>query len=276
MKAKNISKLLVVIVACIVAYLFLLPFLFMVFTSFKGLSEALSSSTLLPQQWTLKNYIDLFNQTSSAPIVQWFFNTCIVTVSGTILRLITSTLAAYALARLEVPFKKGIIVAIIWAMAIPEIVTYFPLFYIFKSINMLNTFYPLILPSGAGAMTIYLIYNFLKDFPTELEEAAYVDGASLMKILIKIVLPSIKPVLITQGFITFLGLYNTYLWPSLVISRNEMNTLTLGIAALVLGENYVNPGLMMAATVVSVLPVLIIFMFLNKYIVRGFTRSGIK
>lgn len=276
MKVKNISKILLVIVACIIAYLFLLPFLFMLFTSFKDLSEALSSSTLLPKQWTLKNYIDLFNQTSSAPIVRWFLNTCVVTILGTALRLVTSTLAAYALARLDVPFKNGMIVAIIWAMAIPEIVTYFPLFYIFKSLNLLNSFYPLILPSGAGAMTIYLIYNFLKDFPRELEEAAYVDGASLMKILLRIVLPSIKPVLITQGFITFLGLYNTYLWPSLVISRNEMNTLTLGVAALVLGENYVNPGLMMAATVVSVLPVLLIFMFLNKYIVRGFTRAGIK
>jgi len=276
MISKKINKVILIIIACIIAYMFLLPLLFMTFTSFKSLSEALGSSTLLPQQWTLKNYISLFNETSSAPIAKWSLNTLIVTVSCTALRLFTSTLAAYALARLDIPFKKGIIVGLIWAMAIPEIVTYFPLFYIFKNIGMLNTYLPLILPSGAGAMTVYLIYQFMLSFPRELEEAAFVDGASLMKILVRIVVPSIKPILITQGFITFLGLYNTYLWPSLVVSSNNMNTLTLGVAALVTGENYVNPGLMMAATVVAVLPAILIFMFLNKYIVRGSNQSGIK
>ncbi len=276
MITKKIPNIILTIIACIVAYAFLLPLLFMVSTSFKGLSDALGSSSLLPQQVTFKNYVDLFNQTSSAPILKWAFNTLVVTVLGTMLRLITSTLAAYSLARLNVPFKKGILIGLIWAMAIPEIVTYFPLFYIFKNTGMLNTYLPLILPSGAGAMTVYLIYQFMLGFPRELEEAAFVDGASLVKILLRIVLPSVKPILITQGFIVFLGLYNTYLWPSLVVSRTEMNTITLGIASLVLGENYVNPGLMMAATVVAVIPTILIFMFLNKYIVRGFTQSGIK
>jgi multiple sugar transport system permease protein len=103
-----------------------------------------------------------------------------------------------------------------------------------------------------------------------------VEGANVFQVLWHIVVPSVKPVIVTQAFITFLGLYNSYLWPSLVISRNENRTITLGIAALVLGENYTNPGLMMASTVVSVLPVMLIFMFANKYIVRGFTQSGIK
>ena len=174
------------------------------------------------------------------------------------------------------PGKKFILVALIWAMAIPEIVTFFPLFYMFKQVGGLNTFWPLILPSGSGVMCIYLIYNFLLAFPKELEEAGFVEGANVFQVLWHIVVPSVKPVIVTQAFITFLGLYNSYLWPSLVISRNENRTITLGIAALVLGENYTNPGLMMASTVVSVLPVMLIFMFANKYIVRGFTQSGIK
>ena len=114
------------------------------------------------------------------------------------------------------------------------------------------------------------------DFPKELEEAGLVEGANIFQILWHIVLPSVKPVVITQAFITFLGLYNSYLWPSLVINKNETRTITLGIAALVLGENYTNPGMMMASTVVSVIPVMIIFIFANKYIVKGFTHSGIK
>lgn len=276
MTKKRLKTIALLFIASIIAYLFLLPLMFMVFTSFKGLAEALSSPSLLPQKWVLRNYVDLFENTSSSPVLLWLRNTIIVTVCGTLLRLSTSTLAAYALARLNVPFKRAIVIGLIWAMAIPEIVTIFPMFYMFKQLNLLNNLLPLILPSGAGAMTVYLIYSFLIDFPKELEEAAYIDGASVTKILINVVTPSIRPILVTQGFITFLGLYNTYLWPSLVINRTEMRTLTLGVAALVLGENYVNPGLMMAATVMAVLPVLIIFIFINKYIVRGFTRSGIK
>lgn len=276
MRTNKISKVILVIVACIIAYLFLLPFMFMTFTSFKGLAEAAASTTLLPKTWTINNYIELFQNTSSSPILQWLGNTALVTISGTILRIVTSVLAAYALARLNVPGKKYFVMGLIWAMSIPEIVTFFPLFYIFKELELLNGFLPLILPSGSGVMCIYLIYNFLMDFPRELEEAGYVEGANVFQVLWHIVLPSVKPIVITQAFITFLGLYNSYLWPSLVINKNENRTVTLGIAALVLGENYTNPGLMMASTVISVLPVLIVFIFANQYIVKGFTQSGIK
>ena len=273
---KNISKILLLMMACIIAYLFLLPLLFMVFTSFKGVAESVTSTTLLPKEWTFENYIELFHNTDTSPVIQWLINTAIITICGTALRITTSVLAAYALARLNVPGKKIILIGLIWAMAIPEIVTYFPLFYIFKQIGGLNTYWALILPSGSGVMCIYLIYNFLIDFPKELEEAGLVEGANIFQILWHIVLPSVKPVVFTQAFITFLGLYNSYLWPSLVINKNETRTITLGIAALVLGENYTNPGMMMASTVVSVIPVMIIFIFANKYIVKGFTHSGIK
>ena len=273
---KNISKILLLMMACIIAYLFLLPLLFMVFTSFKGVAESVTSTTLLPKEWTFENYIELFHNTDTSPVIQWLINTAIITICGTALRITTSVLAAYALARLNVPGKKIILIGLIWAMAIPEIVTYFPLFYIFKQIGGLNTYWALILPSGSGVMCIYLTYNFLIDFPKELEEAGLVEGANIFQILWHIVLPSVKPVVITQAFITFLGLYNSYLWPSLVINKNETRTITLGIAALVLGENYTNPGMMMASTVVSVIPVMIIFIFANKYIVKGFTHSGIK
>lgn len=276
MRAKRAKKIFLVLIACVVAYAFLLPLMFMVFTSFKGVAESMTSTTLLPKNWTLQNYVDLFSNTATSPVLRWLGNTAIVTVAGTLLRITTSVLAAYALARLPVPGKQYILVSLVWAMAIPEIVTFFPLFYIFKQIGGLNTFWPLILPSGSGVMCVYLIYNFLMSFPRELEEAGYIEGASTFQVLWHIVLPSVKPIVITQAFITFLGLYNSYLWPSLVINRNETRTITLGIAALVLGENYTNPGLMMASTVVSVLPVMVVFMFANKYIVRGFTQSGIK
>ena len=276
MSKKRLSTIVLVFVASVIAYLFLLPFIFMVFTSFKELEDSLTATSLFPKRWTLQNYVELFQNTSSSPVTRWLGNTILVTVTGTALRLTVSTTAAYALSRLDVPGKKLIVGGLVWGMAIPEIVTLFPLFYIFKQIGMINTYWPLILPSGSWVMVIYYIYTFLQNFPMELEEAAYLDGASIMKILRYIVLPSIRPVLVTLGFITFLGLYNNFLWSSLVVNQTRMQTVTLGLATLTLGENDNRPGLMMAATAVAVLPVLLVFLFANKYIVRGFTRSGIK
>lgn len=116
MKKKYFNRILLVMCACVIAYAFLLPLLFMLFTSFKGLAEAMTSSTLLPHTWTLQNYRDLFASTSTAPIFKWLMNTAVVTVSGTILRITTSVLAAYALARLPVPGKRFIVVGLVLSL----------------------------------------------------------------------------------------------------------------------------------------------------------------
>lgn len=274
-RKRTIHRILLVI-AVIIAYLCLVPLLFMVFTSFKGLSESISSSTMLPKVWTLENYISLLSDVATAPIFKWLLNTAIITGIGTLCVVTVDVLAAYALARLNVPFKEKIIALIIWVMTIPGIVTLFPSFYIFKNMDMLDSFVPLILPYTANAMGVFLVYNFLKDFPVALEEAAIIDGAGLFAILKNIIFPSVKPVVMTLSFITFLNIYNDYLWPMLVIKSNEMKTITVGIGSLVLGANFVNPGVMMAATVFAVLPALILFLMVNKYIVKGVTNVGIK
>ncbi len=276
MKRKRYVSIILIVVAAFIGYLFLMPLLFMLATSFKTMSESISAAQLLPQVWTLENYLSLFKNFTEAPILRWLLNTFVVTVLGVFTVLTVDVLAAYALARLQLPLRKVILAGLIWVLAIPGIVTVFPAFYLFKTIGLTNSFIPLILPYGANVMGILLIYNFLLAFPRELEESALVDGASLMGILLKVVLPSIKPVLMTLGFITFIQIYNDYLWPSLVVSGNEMKTITIGVASMVLGANFVNPGMMMAATVVAVLPALLLFLFVNKHIVRGINNSGIK
>lgn len=264
------------IIASVIAYFCLIPLLFMIFTSFKGMGESISSSSLFPNIWTMENYKELLADVTTAPIFRWLFNTAVITVIGTLSVLVVDVLAAYALARLQVPFAGKMIGIIIWVMTIPGIVTLFPSFYIFKNIGLLQGYLPLILPYTANAMGVFLVYNFLKDFPVALEEAAIMDGASLLTILRKIIFPSIKPVVMTLGFITFLNIYNDYLWPSIVIQSNEMRTLTVGVGSLVLGANFVNPGIMMAATVFAVFPALLLFLVVNKYIVKGVTNVGIK
>lgn len=273
--SKKVNAVLLVL-AAIIAWICLVPFFFMLFTSFKGLAESVSSTSLLPQIWTLENYKSLLADVTTAPVFRWLLNTALITGVGTLSVLVVDILAAYALARLRVPFKGKILALIIWVMTIPGIVTLFPSFYIFKNLNMLDGFLPLILPYTANAMGVFLIYNFLKDFPPALEEAAVIDGAGLFQILKSVIFPSIKPVVMTLGFITFLNIYNDYLWPSIVVSSNEMKTVTVGIGSLVLGANFVNPGVMMAATVFAVFPSLLLFFAVNKYIVKGVTNVGIK
>lgn len=276
MKKKRIGTIVLIIVSIILAVFFILPLIWMVLTSFKTLSESIASSKLLPKIWTLENYVSLFKATSDTPIIRWLVNTAIVTMVGTLLTIVVDVLAAFALARLNVPLKKMFLTIIVIAMAVPGIVTLFPSYYIFRSLKLLNTYIPLTLPYTANVLGVFLIYNFLISFPKELEEAASIDGASYLDILIKVVYPSIKPVVMTLGIITFLTIYNDYLWPNLVVSNNTMKTVTTGIATLILGANFVNPAKMMASTVLAVIPAIIIFLAVNKYIIKGITNTGIK
>jgi multiple sugar transport system permease protein len=220
--------------------------------------------------------LSVFSSVSEAPILRWLFNTAFITAVGTVLVVIVDILAAYSLARLNVPGKKMIMGMVFAALAIPGIVTLFPAFYMFKTAGLLDTYVPLILPYTASTMGVFLMYNFLISFPKDLEEAAYIDGATQWQILYHVIFPSIKPVAMTLGVITFLGIYNDFLWPSLVTNSNDMKTITLGIATLIQGANFVNPAKMMASTVIATIPAIIVFLIANKYIVKSVTNTGIK
>jgi multiple sugar transport system permease protein len=276
MKRSTRKSLPILIVATFIAILFLLPLVWMVFTSFKTLSESMASTSILPSAWTMENYIGIFSSVSEAPILRWLFNTAFITAAGTVLVVFVDILAAYSLARLNVPGKKMILGMVFAALAIPGIVTLFPAFYMFKSAGLLDSYVPLILPYTASTMGVFLIYNFLISFPKDLEEAAYIDGATQWQILYHVIFPTIKPVAMTLGVITFLGIYNDFLWPSLVTNSNDMKTITLGIATLIQGANFVNPAKMMASTVIATIPAIIVFLIANKYIVKSVTNTGIK
>lgn len=275
MKSKK-KDITVTLISTGVALIFLLPIVWMIFTSFKELGESLSTSSLIPKSWTIENYTSIFGADADAPILTWLMNTAIVTTAGTALVVFVDVLAAYTLARLNLPGKKIFLSIVVGALTIPGIVTLFPAFFLFREVGYLDTYAPLILPYSAGTMGVFLIYNFLRDFPRDLEEAAIIDGASLWHILRHVIMPTIKPVVATLTVITFLAIYNDFLWPSLVTSSDDMKTATVGLANLIQGSNFVNPGKMMASTVVATVPALIIFIFANKYFVRSVTNTGIK
>lgn len=275
MKSKK-KDITVTLISTGVALIFLLPIVWMIFTSFKELGESLSTSSLIPKSWTTENYTSIFGADADAPILTWLMNTAIVTTAGTALVVFVDVLAAYTLTRLNLPGKKIFLSIVVGALTIPGIVTLFPAFFLFREVGYLDTYAPLILPYSAGTMGVFLIYNFLRDFPRDLEEAAIIDGASLWHILRHVIMPTIKPVVATLTVITFLAIYNDFLWPSLVTSSDDMKTATVGLANLIQGSNFVNPGKMMASTVVATVPALIIFIFANKYFVRSVTNTGIK
>ncbi|MDN7240864.1 carbohydrate ABC transporter permease [Planococcus sp. N028] len=276
MKKSKSKTILVVAVASLIALLFLLPLIFMIFTSFKALGEAMSSSALFPKLWTAENYASIFGISAEVPILRWLINTGIVTVGGTALVVFVDVLAAYSLARLNLPWKSFFLTVVVSALTIPTIITLFPMFYLFRQYELIDTFAPLMLVYSANTMGVFLIYSFLRGFPKDLEEAAVIDGATLWQILRFVVFPAIRPVVATLSVLTFLTIYNDFLWPSVVTSSDEMKTVTLGVANLVQGANFVNPGKMMAATVVATMPALIIFVAANKYFVRSVVSSGIK
>ena len=272
---KRIRRLILVIAATLIAYLFLVPLLFMVFTSFKGLSESISSSELLPKMWTLENYISILENTTTSPIMRWLANTIVVTVTGTVLVVAVDCFAAYALARLDLPFKKKVIVFLIWVMTIPGIVTTFPAFYLFRELDLINSFIPLIVPYSANATGVYLIYNFLVDFPVSLEEAARIDGMKEKQIYSRIILPLAKPAFITLGIYHFMNNWNDLIYPMMLTSSVEKRTLSAGLAILV-GSNSIKYGPTLAATVISIAPLMILFLFCQRFFMEGIATSGMK
>ncbi|KQS45456.1 carbohydrate ABC transporter permease [Exiguobacterium sp. Leaf196] len=276
MRHKKTTTILLLTVASLLSIIFLLPLVWMILTSFKTLSDSLESASLLPKSWTLENYRLILNASSESPLLRWLLNTTIVTVLGTLLVLFVDVLAAYALARLQIPGRKIILAIVVIALTIPGIVTLFPAFYLFRQAELLDSYVPLIVPYAAGTLGVFLIYNFLRTFPKDLEEAAYLDGASQWQVLTKVILPTLRPIITTLGIVTFLAIYNDFLWPSLVTNEAEMKTMTLGIATLVQGSNFVNPAAMMASTVIATLPALLLFIWANRFFVKGITHSGLK
>ena len=276
MKAKKrIKRLILVIVATIIAYIFLVPLLFMVFTSFKGLSESISSSDLLPHIWTLENYVSILEDTTTSPIMRWLLNTTIVTVTGTVLVVAVDCLAAYALARLNLPFKNKVIVFLIWVMTIPGIVTTFPSFYLFREIELVNTFVPLIVPYTANATGVYLIYNFLIDFPVSLEEAARIDGCPEAKTFIYVMAPLASSTFVTLAIFSFMWRWNDYILPLLVLSDQKNYTIQIAIKNFI-GNTGVDWSSILSASVISMIPVTIIFVILQRYIIGGVSAGGVK
>ncbi|SFC81126.1 multiple sugar transport system permease protein [Bacillus sp. OV322] len=271
-------KPLIVILAIIIALLFLIPLFWMLATSFKSDQEAFTAGIKwLPKVFTLENYqYSMGGENSDTPVLQWMGNSLFVGIAGTLIVLVIDTMAAYGLARLDVPFKKLLIGLFIGSLTIPWVITFLPLYMEFNKMGLLDTYAVLILPYSANAFGVFLLFQYFRGFPKELEEAAFLDGANKWQVFMKVVLPSARPVIWTLAIFTFMGIYNDFLWPLVTTNSPEMRTITTGIAIMQQGSFVSSPGKLMALTSIATVPAVVLFIIGQRSFIKGVTQSGIK
>ncbi len=257
------------------AIVLILPFLWIISTSLKG-SESIFA---VPPQWIPKdlhwdNYAKVFTK---MPFFIYLKNSVFISVLTIFGTLLSSSLVAYAFACLKWPGRDWLFVFVLATMMLPAQVTMIPVFVLYKQFGWLNTFKPLIVPAffGGGAFNIFLLRQFFLTIPKELFEAARLDGCSEFKIYWKIALPLAKPALATVAILTYMSTWNDFLGPLIYLSDKLKGTLALGLAMFV-GQYQTEWGVLMAASVLVMLPVIVLFFLFQKYFIRGFMMSGIK
>jgi multiple sugar transport system permease protein len=256
-----------------VAILMLVPMVWVVMTSLETLAQTQHFPPILwPGSFQWSNYPRAW---SSVPFDTWFINTIIVTTAVVISNLLFCSLAAYGFARIRFFGKSVAYLFLLATLMIPVQVVIIPTFLIVKQLHLINTLGALIVPNLANVFGIFLLTQFFRTLPVELEEAARIDGASRLKVLFRIVLPLSLPALATLAVIQFLWTWNDFLWPLVTIYNPSVYTLQLGLMSFQ-GSHVNDTNLLMAGNVMSMLPMLILFIAAQRYFVRGIATQGLK
>ncbi|AVH72930.1 carbohydrate ABC transporter permease [Nostoc sp. 'Lobaria pulmonaria (5183) cyanobiont'] len=265
-------KVLLYILLTFYAIVTLIPFLWALSASFKPLTEIVSGEpNFLPKNFTLDNYRQIFLQ---EPLFwRWLFNSVAIAVSVTLLNLLLNSMAGYALARLRFVGKRFWFFLILAVLAVPTQITLIPTFLILKAIGWLNSYQGMIVPSMVNATFIFMMRQFFVNFPKELEEAAQLDGLNTFGIFRHIVLPLAKPALAAQAVFVFMGSWNNFLLPIVILFDPEMFTLPLGLNTFK-GQYISYWNYIMAASMVFTLPALGIYAFFNRYFIQSVTFTG--
>jgi putative chitobiose transport system permease protein len=257
-----------------IALVMLFPLLWLISTALKSATENIFQSPpqLLPSQPTLDNFFSVWN---SLPFGQYLYNSTLVSVLTVGLNLLFCALAAYPLARLSFVGRDWIFVAIVSTIMIPFQIVMIPLYILTVQMGLRNTYLGMIFPSLASAFGIFLLRQAFMSVPKEIEEAARMDGSSELGLWWHIMLPAIRPALVTLAIFVFIGAWSDFLWPLIVIQDENLYTLPLGVNKLA-GTFSLDWRLVAAGSVIAIAPVLLLFIFLQRYIVPTETGSGVK
>lgn len=257
------------------AFIMVLPFLWMVSTSLKTKTDVQSQfpPQLIPSTFMISNYSEAL---TSLPFDRYYINSLFVAGSVTVLQLFTSSLAAFAFARLRFKGRSVIFYLYLVGLMIPFPVLLLPNFIIIRQLGWFDSFFALIVPPAFSAFSLFLLRQYYRGLPMEYDEAARIDGASSLRIWWNIILPNSKPALAALGIFTFLGTWNDFLWPLVVTNSPLMRTLPIGLSTFQ-GQYSVRWELLMAASVVALVPVIIIYLFAQNWIITGLSvSSGLK
>ncbi|SDY00856.1 multiple sugar transport system permease protein [Evansella caseinilytica] len=271
-KYKKLEEILITLLLIAGGVLVSIPFLWMIFSSFKPANEVLAMPpTLLPENPTFENYQNLFTNMSFGIYLR---NTLII-VLFSFIGLFFNGMAGYAFAKFNFKGKEPIFYTVLATMMIPAQVTMIPVYLILNQLGLTNTMAGIILPGLAAAFSIFLFRQFMSTIPTDLIEAARLDGAGEFRIFFRLIVPIAKPIFAVQAILTFIGAWNSFLWPLIIASDQRLYTLSVGLS-LLQGQHASNFGLQMAGAAFMVVPIILIFAFFQKYIIEGFTMSGLK
>ena len=255
------------------AVLALFPLLWMVSVSFMAPGEASAAPPpLWPHAPTLANYRELFARQG---VARDFLNSLLLAVCATVLALTFNVLAGYAFAKLRFAGRERVFQILLGALVIPGQVAMMPLFLMLKGLGLVDSYAGVLVPSMAGVFGIFLVRQYAQSIPEEMLEAARVDGAGELRIFLAIVLPALRPILVTLATFTFLASWNDFLWPLIVLTDAHLYTLPVALASLS-REHVQDNELMMAGAVVTILPVLLLFIALQRYYVRGLLAGAVK
>lgn len=272
---KFISRFLVYFLLTLGLSFTLLPFIMMILSSFKTNLEVLQvPPTFWPEKFTVENYIKIFND-PKLPLLRFYGNSAFVSIFNVISTLFTSSLIGYMFAKFEFPGKKILFGWFLTMMMIPTQITMIPSYLILAKLGLINSLWGLVVFSAVDAFGIFMMRQFCETLPSELIDAARIDGASEWQIYLRIILPQLGAPLATLGILGFMHNWNAYLWPMIVLQKIEVRTLPIILTWF--NSTHTGQGaVVMAATVMIIVPILIVFMFFQRWIVQGFTMTGFK
>ncbi|XID93904.1 carbohydrate ABC transporter permease [Paenibacillaceae bacterium WGS1546] len=264
----------------VIAIISVFPILWMSFGSFRPHAELFQYSSslnwhlLIPLEWTLDNYRQIFLE-SAISFGRYMVNTLLVGIIVTAFSLAVNSMAAFSFAKLSLPYRGVILTIFLSALIIPPEVTLVPLYLLIRDLGLVDSYQALILPSIVSVFSIFLLIQFFADIPRELLEAARIDGASWARVYATIMLPGAASAMVTLGLITFLGQWDAYLWPLVVINDEARQMIQVAVAGFsnLQGTQW---GRILAADTISSVPILILFLFLQRYYVQSITLTGVK
>ena len=275
MCGRRVGDLAVTLLTLIGGFGMLLPFLWMLSASLRPIGDAYQlPPSLLPSTWEIRNYLEVL--TSSVPFPRMFWNSCLVASIVTAGVLATSSLAGFAFARLRFQGRGILFGGMLLGLMVPPALVLIPIYLGYAAVGLLDTRIGLALPSMASSFGVYMMRQFMLRQPRELEEAARVDGAGWWTIFWRISLPQLRPALATLGIISFIGSWNNFVAPFVLVQSLEQMTLPVGIVALQSAMGSASLSVVMAATTLSILPLVVVFLIAQRAIIEGVTMTGVK